>query len=185
MPLDDDLLAKDLRSFSESRRVAKEDAAEAAEHQRNRDNYLIKEADGAFAELSQEVKKRCERFNESADVAHRLAYTVTARSIQIRIGILEANLRYTPGRFADAFGPKLPVTELVLSRTSAHIGADSMPPGTTDYKAPPIESEQFRLKAIEKNALTWSAGETTRSATELAEYVVERLVQYYKAHAPR
>ncbi len=95
----EDPLAKDLKSFSESREVARRDDAEAAEEERKRNDYLVGHGDAAFVALSRALEQRIHRFDADASAQHRMTYSSSGTAVTVRLGIVEANLRYNPGRF--------------------------------------------------------------------------------------
>jgi len=178
-----DRLADDLRAFSEARKAAQLDQNEAQNHQELLDARLIAEAPATLADLRSKVEQRANRL-ASAYGEHNVECHSIGNTTTVGLGILEANVQFHPGRPADAFGPLLPFVALRLSRTSHTIGADVMPPGTTDYRPPTPSSEEFRL-VLTDNGTSWSTPRGAKSSADLAEHIVSELVQYFKRNQPR
>jgi hypothetical protein len=179
----DDPLAEDLRSFSQSRHIAKEDEAAAAAAVRDEDNRTLEAAPAAIAKLREAVGRRANQL-ASAEPGYRVECISVGNTTTVRLDIVEANMIFNRGRPADAFGPILPSAEFILSRTSLTIGADLMPPDVRTYSAPPRESEQLRL-ALARDGAAWEVGGDLRTASQAADYILGRLVAYFKVNAPR
>lgn len=107
----EDPLAKDLETFVQSRKVAQNDAVDAAAQQRERQNRLVNLAEPAFADLGEAIESRVRRFNYSSVADTMIDHFADTRNVRLRLGILEAKVTYSPGRFADAFGPRPPSVE--------------------------------------------------------------------------
>jgi len=177
----DDPLAKDLDTFVQSRKVAQGDAAAAAADQRDRQDRLVNLAGPAFADLAEAIESRVRRFNESSAAGTMIDHFANARNVRLRLGILEANVTYNPGQFADAFGTRPARVEFRLSRTSQTIGFDVMPPSVgMTYRPPQPQEEQFSLRfGPNQQGATWS-GPAAAGHDALADYVVAQLVAYFK-----
>jgi hypothetical protein len=180
---DDDPLADDLRAFSEARDAAQRDQEEARKEQQLFDNRLIAEAPAAFAYLRSTLVQRVSRLASSYG-EHNMECHPIGNTTTIRLGIVEANVQFRPGRPSDAFGPLLPIVSLRLSRTSQTIGYDVMPLGMSDYRPPTPRSEEFGL-LLTCDGTAWSTPSGAKSSSDLAEHVVSELVQYFKSNHQR
>jgi hypothetical protein len=176
----DETLLKDLRSFAESREIAKRDESEARVEQRHATDELVRTADEAFAQLRANLRERVENLKSENSL---FGFADIGNSLIVSLAQVEATVQYVPGRFTDALGPHPPSLKLILSRTQQTLGGDSGEPGMLRYN-PPRRSESFR-PVEDSNGFFWDRNGELLSSSSVATYVLGGLVAYYKGNAPR
>ncbi len=179
MEPEDEELLRELRSFAESREVAKRDESEARAEQRHILDAQVRTADEAFAQLRADLR---ERVGNLAAQDSSFRFADAGNTVFISLAQVEATVQYSPGRFTDALGPHPPSLRLILSRTQQTLGGDHGEPGMQRYN-PPRLTEDFR-PIEESGGFRWRRDDEAHASFGLATYMLRKLVDYYKKYAP-